>query len=32
MGGAVNPLLERREDYAIGEAAPTRFDDEEWEW
>jgi antitoxin MazE len=30
--GAVDLLLERREDYVIGEAAPTRFDEEEWEW
>jgi antitoxin MazE len=29
---AVQLLLERREDYVIGEPAPTRFDDEEWEW
>lgn len=28
----VDLLLERREDYTIDEAAPTRFDDEEWEW
>ncbi|HEU4365315.1 MAG TPA: AbrB/MazE/SpoVT family DNA-binding domain-containing protein [Candidatus Krumholzibacteria bacterium] len=30
--GAVDLLLERREDYVIGGAAPTRFDEEEWEW
>jgi len=29
---AVHLLLERREDYVIDEPAPTRFDDEEWEW
>ena len=29
---AVQLLLERREDYVFEEGAPTRFDDEEWEW
>ena len=29
---AVQLLLERREDYRFEEPAPTRFDDEEWEW
>jgi antitoxin MazE len=29
---AVDLLLERREDHVIDEPAPTRFDDEEWEW
>lgn len=31
-GAAVQLLLERREDYVIGEPTPTRFDAEEWEW
>jgi antitoxin MazE len=30
--GAVDLLLERREDSVIDEPTPTRFDDEEWEW
>ncbi len=29
---AIDLLLERRENYVIGEPEPTRFDDEEWEW
>jgi antitoxin MazE len=28
----VQLLLERREDSVFEESAPTRFDDEEWEW
>jgi antitoxin MazE len=31
-GAAVKLLLERREDYVWDDSAPTRFDDEEWEW
>lgn len=29
---AVSLLLERRENKVFEEPAPTRFDDEEWEW
>ncbi len=29
---AVQLLLERRENYSVGEPEPTVFDDEEWEW